>query len=529
MIFVALVLPDRLDRLVPEAFVVAPIELVLGAAVLLALPPAPRRVLGWLLGAALGLLTVLKLVDLGFSAALGRPFDPVLDIGLLGDAVRLLVASAGPPVQAGAAIGAVAMMVAVVAGVLAAVLRAAGAAVARRTAASWLVCVGTAGWLLLSSADVRLEPDLPLASDAASAMAFGRVVGIGRGLGDRARFEREASADAYADVSSDRLLTALRGKDVALVFVESYGRSAIEDPGLAPRIDGLLDDGTRRLAAAGIGARSGYLTSPTAGGGSWLAQSTLLSGVRIDNQQRYRELVAGDRLTLVGAFARAGWRTAAVAPGTTRPWPESRFFGYQRVHDEAHLGYRGPSFSWSAMPDQYTLAEFERSERAPGHRPVMAVVPLTSSHAPWTPVPPLIDWGSVGDGSAYDGMAAPALPPEAILTRDRDQVRADYVRALGYSLQTLTSYADRFGGDDLVLILVGDHQPSPVVTGDRAGHDVPVSVVAKDPAVLARIGSWGWTTGLRPADDAPVWRMEEFRDRFLAAFDDGPRPAGSHR
>jgi hypothetical protein len=43
-------------------------------------------------------------------------------------------------------------------------------------------------------------------------------------------------------------------------------------------------------------------------------------------------------------------------------------------------------------------------------------------------------------------------------------------------------------------------------------------VVARDPAVLQRIAPWGWDAGLRPAPDAPVWRMDAFRDRFLAAF-----------
>jgi hypothetical protein len=57
-----------------------------------------------------------------------------------------------------------------------------------------------------------------------------------------------------------------------------------------------------------------------------------------------------------------------------------------------------------------------------------------------------------------------------------------------------------------------------VVSGSHAGHDVPVSVVAKDPAVLRRIDGWGWQPGLHPRPDAPVWRMDSFRDRFLRTF-----------
>jgi hypothetical protein len=45
-----------------------------------------------------------------------------------------------------------------------------------------------------------------------------------------------------------------------------------------------------------------------------------------------------------------------------------------------------------------------------------------------------------------------------------------------------------------------------------------VTLIAHDPAVVDRIAPWGWEPGLRPGTDAPVWRMDTFRNRFLAAF-----------
>ncbi len=97
-------------------------------------------------------------------------------------------------------------------------------------------------------------------------------------------------------------------------------------------------------------------------------------------------------------------------------------------------------------------------------------------------------------------------------------MKADYQASIRYSLTTLVSYAETYAGDDLVLVVLGDHQPSPIVTGPGAGRDVPITIIAKDPAVLDRIGDWGWTPGLRPGAQAPVWPMDAFRDRFLAAF-----------
>ena len=85
-------------------------------------------------------------------------------------------------------------------------------------------------------------------------------------------------------------------------------------------------------------------------------------------------------------------------------------------------------------------------------------------------------------------------------------------------MSTLVSFVRRYGDPNLVLVVLGDHQPSTVVTGLSPSHDVPISVIAHDPAVLDRIAGWGWGDGLRPVPQAPVWPMSAFRDRFLSAF-----------
>src|SRR3954447_10711764 len=82
-----LVAPSRLDRLTPAAFARVPIEgLVLVAAGLL-LPRRARRIAAPAAGLALGLLTLVKVLDAGFYDVLDRPFDPVRDWGDLGPAI----------------------------------------------------------------------------------------------------------------------------------------------------------------------------------------------------------------------------------------------------------------------------------------------------------------------------------------------------------------------------------------------------------------------------------------------------------
>src|SRR5688500_16586219 len=61
----ALLLPNELAKITPWTFLRIPAEAVVGIAVLLALPPRPRRVLAILGGAGLALVTILKAVDMG--------------------------------------------------------------------------------------------------------------------------------------------------------------------------------------------------------------------------------------------------------------------------------------------------------------------------------------------------------------------------------------------------------------------------------------------------------------------------------
>ncbi|MCW3843655.1 sulfatase [Micromonospora yasonensis] len=522
LVVAALVLPDELSRVGPAAMLRIPVEGLVVATLLLVLPARARRPAAALAGLLLGLLTVLRLLDMGFFVARGRPFDLLLDWGLFDDGYGYLANSVGRAGAVAAAAGALLLTAGLPVLVALAVLRLARLLARQRAASARVVAALAVLWLGCALFDVRLTAGVPVADRAATTLVTAHAGQVRAGLRDREVFAGEAATDAYRDVPGDRLLTGLRGKDVLVAFVESYGRAAVADPELSPGVHAVLDDSYRDLRAAGYDARSGFLTSPTFGGGSWLAHATLLSGLWIDNDQRHRDLLAGDRLTLNGAFHRAGWQTVGVLPAATQPWPEGKFFGYDRYYDAERLAYRGPTFSYAPMPDQYTLATFQRLERAHPHAPIMAEIPLVSSHSPWSAIPKPVPWDAIGDGKIFDEASTRSGGGRDVAQRDSGQIRADYAHSIRYTLGTLVSYVLTYGGDDLVLVFLGDHQPAATVTGEGAGRDVPITIVAKDRKVLDRITGWGWQAGLRPGPQAPVWRMDTFRDRFLAAF--GPTP-----
>jgi hypothetical protein len=523
LVLAALVAPNQSRYLTPSAFLRIPAEVVLGVLVLLLLPARLGRVVAVLAGVVLGLLTILTLFDLGFYTVLDRPFDPVLDAPLVADAVEVVSRSTGQAGAVGAVIAAAVLAIAVLALMSWAVLRLTRLATRHRLVAVRSATVVGLAWIVCALVGVQLVPGVPVASSSAATLAYDRAARIGGDLADREKFAASAGTDAFRDTPDDQLLTALRGKDVIVAFVESYGRMAVEDPQYAPQIGAMLDANDKRLATVGYAARSGWLTSPTFGGGSWYAHSTLLSGLWIDNQQRYRTLLASDRLTLNGAFRRAGWRTVGIEPADTRAWPEGKFYRYNQLYTAPDLNYRGPYFNFASIPDQYTLSVFQRAERAaPSHPPVMAEIVMLSSHTPWAPLPRFIDWDKVGDGHAYDGMPASADSRDFVW-RDPARIRTAYRQSVEYSMNTLISYVQTYGGDNLVLVVLGDHQP-PIITPSGASRDVPVAIVAHDRSVLDRVAGWGWQDGLKPAANGPVWRMDTFRDRFLGTFG-GPAPA----
>ncbi|HEY2669805.1 MAG TPA: sulfatase [Rugosimonospora sp.] len=526
LVWFALVAPEEISRLTPGAFLRIPIEGLVIVALVLALPARAGRIVAAVVGVLLGLLAIVKVLDMVFFVALNRPFNPVIDQSYLGSAVSLLSDAVGRHDAIAFLIVAAVLGAAVLVFTPLSVVRLSRLLTRHRTTSLRTVAALGVVWILCAAFGLQFVSNAPIASTSAAGAAYEQVRQVRAGVADQQAFVRAAAVDPFRNTPSGDLLTGLRGKDVIVAFVESYGRVAVQGSSFAPQVDAVLDSGTNQLRAAGFSSRSAWLTSPTFGGISWLAHSTLQSGLWIDNQRRYNDLVTTDRFTLSDAFKRAGWRTVGDVPSNEQDWPEgTSFYHYDTIYDSRNVGYEGPSFSYANMPDQYILSAFQRLELAkPDHAPVMAEIDLVSSHTPWAPLPHLVDWNQVGDGSVFEGMPQQG-PSAALVWRDPNRVRAQYGQSIEYSMSSLISFVQTYNDKNLVLVVLGDHQPATIVSGQGASHEVPITVIAHDPSVMDRISGWGWQDGLRPGPGAPDWPMDSFRDRFLTAF--GPQPAAS--
>ena len=469
-------------------------------------------------GTVLAVLVVVKVLDMGFITAFDRPFDPVSDSSYVGIGVETLRDAIGRS----SANLAVAVIVVLVVGLLAlpvlALLRLTRVAAGHRDWALRAAAVLGVVWVALRVLGA------PVASTSAAALAVDEVQAVRSGLQAHEILAREIPRDRFRATPGDRLLTGLRGKDVLLLFVESYGRVAVQGSSFSPGVDAVLDQGTAQLRAGGFSSRSAFLTSSTFGGLSWLAHSTLQSGIRIGTpaglrparQERPPHPQRGVQAGRLAGGRRGPGEQADVAGGLEPSTTTTR------STTAATSATAARASACPRCPTSTSCEALHRLELAKRHRPpLFAEVDLISSHAPWTRIPRLIPWDAVGDGSIFDRVPVEEST-QAALFGDSKRARAAYGHSIEYTMSTIVSFVQHYGDDKTVVVLLGDHQPATIVSGQGASHDVPISVIAHDPKVMKQIAGWGWQDGLRPSPQAPVWPMDAFRDRFLAAFGSSP-------
>ena len=360
-LWAALTMPGEYAAWGMQDFVRLPLAGLAFVGIALVLPRRVSRVVAIVFGVALGVLVLLRGLDIGFRTVLSRPFDVVDDWSYLGNGVEVIASLAGPVPAVLAAVGAVLVAVVVLVGVPMAAVRVAGVVARRHAVAVPALAALVAVWVALALTGVGWPHGYYTAAAASTAM----------------------------------------------------GRMAVQVADEVPR--GLND---RALAGAGFAARSEWADSPTFGAGSWLAHSSVEAGLWVNSQRRYDQLLGGDRLTLSSAFGAAGWRTVFDVPSTDRPWPQGRpFYRYDPLLTALVVGYRGARYGYATMPDQYIYASFDRHVLTPGHAPVFAEIDTLSSHYPWTEPPALGPWGAVGDGAQFTGPTAGAGGPKAVYAR----------------------------------------------------------------------------------------------------------------
>ncbi len=357
-------------------------------------------------------------------------------------------------------------------------------------------------------------------------------------------------AAVFAPGATDRLLapspifagqlTALQGTDVMIVFSESYGVSTFEDPEMASALRPTREAFQASLSASRRHAASALVVSPTFGGGSWLAHAALLSGVDMREAEHHELLLASKRPTLVKHFKSNGYRSIALMPGLRSDWPEGGFYGFDQLYDARRLDYSGPEFGFWRIPDQYSLGRLHSLElSARTGPPRLIVFPTITSHLPFDPVPPLANNWSFATASKVNTAFDAALDPAAVrasMTGNSDwlALREPYVGSMKYSLEWLSSYLRDLAPPDMLIIVIGDHQPAATVVGRNADWVVPIHIIASSADLIQKFVKAGFTEGLIPKRPV-LGQMHELTPLLIRLFDaseparvdvPGARPGG---
>jgi hypothetical protein len=455
---------------------------------------------------------LLNLADVATPALLGRDLNLYWDLQHLSALFGMARDSAGLwSVSAAAALVLGAVLVVIV-GVYWVWRKVLVALTDRRIAIGAAVLLG----VLLDVAVFVPVEQRPLATALGTDIAR-HAVALERSWGSAAG-GRQPLPEALAAPSPPRSdLAGLKQRDVFLVYIESYGTTVYDTPEFRAAMQESVERFESALRESGYTIASNRLVSPTFGGGSWLAHATLASGIRLDDPVLYSQLLGSGRKLLPSYFKDAGWRAVDIMPGTKTPSPEARAWGFDREVYAAELGYRGPSFGWFAIPDQFTLDRATAIRTALGSEaPVLTQIVLVSSHIPFSPVPPyLSNWE---DSAAFSTLPAAAWE-EIYRPPDWTALAPAYLKSLQYDFAVLGDWlAKRLSGDALVILL-GDHQPPAVVGGDLRQSTVPIHVLSRDPGLIAPFVATGYVPGIVPTNTAPPQGMENFLPSFLAAFD----------
>src|SRR5262249_54867906 len=150
------------------------------------LPTRARRLVPWLIGPALGVLVVVKLLDLGFFMAFDRPFNPVDDWSYASLGVETVRITFGRGVADLATAGAVLLVVTAVVLPPLAMFRVTRVASSHRRSSLRALGALTAVWVVCWAFGAALVSGTSVASTSGAALAVQEVRAVQTDLRDRA-------------------------------------------------------------------------------------------------------------------------------------------------------------------------------------------------------------------------------------------------------------------------------------------------------------------------------------------------------
>lgn len=321
------------------------------------------------------------------------------------------------------------------------------------------------------------------------------------------------------------LLPALAGRDLTLMFLETYGAVLYDQAESFNAVQATREKLEQSIQESGRHVVSAFYKSPTIGGASDLAHMSLLAGMDLTDSRKHDVLLTTDRPTLIDLFRREGYETFGVYHSVGWDWTERAYYNYDVYLSGPDLNYEGPAFGFWKIPDQYAAAKvdvlFPRTGKA---KPRFTLFPTISTHFPFHQVPPYQpDWNTLlNSKTPFDPDLAAKAQAEQV---NWENMKPDYLRAINYAHTWLAGYFKQPEPRETVYVMIGDHQPTGSVSRQEMPWDVPVFVVSKDNRLLDRFRAMGFTNGMTPKQRAPLGGLHDLTATLLTGF--GPQPSST--
>ncbi len=313
----------------------------------------------------------------------------------------------------------------------------------------------------------------------------------------------------------------LRNKpNIVLVFVESYGSLLLTHETLREPYTHLLTALDTLLTPNGWHVASALSKAPIIGGQSWLAYTSVLFGLHVDNQGTYRFLLNQYQDRTYPDFGHylktqgyTYYRLTALPERQINkiPWAAyTNLYNLDHWMHHADLNFTGAGYGWGpSPPDQYSLNAAHAQRRAKDDQPYLLFYITQNSHYPWTYMPEVVeDWQTLNTPHAK-GFAAENVLHEA--------TPENYFGAIDYQLRFLTDFILRTGDAHTLYFIIGDHQP-PLLTHPGDAYTTPIHLIGQDSTFIHTFETYGLSRGLHPDLTATPLKHEGLYSMWMQAL-----------
>ena len=289
--------------------------------------------------------------------------------------------------------------------------------------------------------------------------------------------------------------------NIYLLFIESYGAVATLSDYCSAPFTALSDQLEKQLKEADWHVSSNYTKSPVIGGRSWLALTTAMVGARIEDQIQYNGLLHEHQTFphLIDYLNTQDYETVRVSTMSSKKIDTltmitipNLFWGFDQRLLFSDIPYKGFKYDYyGGIPDQYTLGYIEEAVLAKEKNPYFMTFITMSSHGPWGIAPPI-----VADWKTLDTLLQPYPNGRPPLSMHISQ----YWDLMEYELKILTNFILKYGEEDSVFIILGDHNPAGLewkLFNKFNKWATPIHVISKDAAFVNSFHQHGFTEGMQ--------------------------------